>query len=199
MTHATIPAAAIAVLAMVTGPAQAQTIFKCTDAKGQTSFQHQPCADSMPLQTAPAKATSPTSTAPRKQGPAPSPGLRPAPTTPMLGPSMPPTRIQFSYVPKDDYVRAGSWLDSIRNMGSNCRAALTAGTEDASLSCRRFLDKLAPGAEFEQVGWRLKVLEADESAKLHGRYQMPAIKRAMDDIGLHKEFIQATLGSQGRN
>lgn len=43
MTHATIPAAAIAVLALVASPAQTQTIFKCTDAKGQTSFQHQPC------------------------------------------------------------------------------------------------------------------------------------------------------------
>lgn len=39
MKLATITAALI----LAAGPLQAQTIFKCTDAKGQPIFQHQPC------------------------------------------------------------------------------------------------------------------------------------------------------------
>lgn len=201
MTHAKLFSAAIAVLAMAASPTHAQTIFRCKDASGQVSFQHQPCADSMPQQTAPSRtAAAPPPAQPRSQPIPPPPGLRPPPAVPALGPPMPPTRIQFGQNPKDDYARAASWLDSIRSLGGNCRSALTTGADGAGLSCRRFLDKLAPGAEYEQVGWRLKILEADESAaRLYGRYQMPAIKRAMDEIGLHKEFVQATLGPAAKN
>jgi hypothetical protein len=101
--------------------------------------------------------------------------------------------VPFTNDPKQDYARASTWLDSIRALGANCRAVVVAGLEDYAVVCRRFLDQLRPGAEYEQIGWRLKVLESNDQARLAGLRLQRGIRASMDEIQLHREFVQSTM------
>ena len=173
-------------LAFMAGAATAQSWHRCVGADGKTIYSDRPCAGTPPTPVAPRSPAAPQ-TAP----PAAVPGRA---SPPQIAPMPPPTRIQFGGPPAQDYQKAESWLGSIRDMGANCRAALTAGREGASVSCQRFLSKLTPGAEYEQIGWRLKVLNADEINVREARRELRAIQEHLDAIVLHKEFILATLG-----
>ena len=165
-------------LALVAGTASAQSWHRCVGADGKSVYSDRPCPGAPQTQVAP-------------RSPAAAPGRA---SPPQMAPMPPPTRIQFDGTPAQDYQKAESWLGSIRDTGANCRAALSAGREGASVSCQRFLSKLTPGAEYEQIGWRLKILNADEVNVREARRELSAIQAHLDAIVLHKEFALATLG-----
>jgi Domain of unknown function (DUF4124) len=169
-------------LAFMAGAAAAQSWHRCVGADGKTVYSDRPCAGALPSPVAPRSPAAPPAAAPGRA------------SAPQMAPMPAPTRIQFGGTPAQDYQKAESWLGSIRDMGANCRAALTAGREGASASCQRFLSMLRPGAEYEQIGWRLTVLNADEVNVRESRRELRAIQGHLDAIVLHKEFVLATLG-----
>ena len=175
-------AALYVTLALMAGAASAQSWHRCVGADGKSVYTDRPCAGAQQSQVAPRSPAAQPAAAPSRASP------------PQMAPMPPPSRIQFDGTPAQDYRKAESWLDSIRDMGANCRAALSAGREDASVSCQRFLSKLTPGAEFEQIGWRLKILNADEVNVRETRRELRAIQEHLNAIVLHKEFVRATLG-----
>lgn len=173
-------------LALMAGAASAQSWHRCVGADGKSVYTDRPCAGAPQSQVAPRSPAAP---------PAAPPAAAPGRTSPpQMAPMPPPTRIQFNGTPAQDYQKAESWLGSIRDMGANCRAALTAGREGASVSCQRFLSKLTPGAEYDQIGWRLKILNADEVNVREASRELRVIQAHLDAIVLHKEFVIATLG-----
>ena len=157
MRDTTTAALCVTLALLMAGTASAQSWHRCVDADGKSVYTDRPCAGAPQRQVAQPPRVTPGAVQSSPTAPPPTATGRASPT--QMAPMPPPTRIQFDGTPAKDYQRAESWLGSIRDMGANCRAALSASREGASASCQRFLSKLTPGAEFEQIGWRLKDTE----------------------------------------
>jgi hypothetical protein len=106
-----------------------------------------------------------------------------------------PDKVVFSGTPAVDYIKASALLENIRTLGRDCEWALKVDRRDLQ-SCSRFLAKLGPGGEYEQVTNKVSELNkstADAGASVD---ELNRMLRIMPDIIRYKEFAIASLGGK---